>query len=51
MEKTYMAGGVIRPREDDRKAELVDAKSTGDAIPREPEKQKLVGHRAKITKI
>ena len=27
------------------------AKSTGDAIPREPEKMKLTGHRARVTKV
>jgi platelet-activating factor acetylhydrolase IB subunit alpha len=27
------------------------AKISGEAIPREPEKQKLRGHRAKITKV
>ena len=27
------------------------AKSSGDAIPREPEKMKLRGHRAKITRV
>ena len=27
------------------------AKSSGDAIPREPEKMKLRGHRSKVTKV
>ena len=30
---------------------LALAKQAGDAIPREPEKMKLMGHRARITKV
>ena len=47
-------GGVIQKKnqsgeENDEMALLT--KGTGDAIPREPEKLKLKGHRARITKV
>ena len=45
-----MTGGtMIAKKNNNNKADEDD--KTGDAIPREPERTKLKGHRAKITKI
>lgn len=42
--------GVIQPK--GASADEAEAKkNSGDAIPREPEKMKLRGHRARITKV
>jgi platelet-activating factor acetylhydrolase IB subunit alpha len=48
-----MLGGVIisRNTNDQSEVQIAAAKNSGDAIPREPEKMKLKGHRSKITKI
>jgi platelet-activating factor acetylhydrolase IB subunit alpha len=48
-----MQGGIILSKTNNSlKEDQGDAaKNTGDAIPREPEKMKLKGHRAKITKV
>jgi hypothetical protein len=49
-----MNGGIILNSKNDDLFGQDDnemAKNSGDTIPREPEKMKLMGHRAKITKI
>ena len=46
MKAKMAASGVTDPNEF-----LALAKQSGDAIPREPEKLKLMGHRARITRV
>jgi len=48
-----MEGGVILTKATVGLTEnqIEIAKNTGDAIPREPEKLKLKGHRAKVTRV
>ena len=41
-------GGTISKKD---KVKEGDISKSGDAIPREPEKKKLMGHRARITKV
>ena len=58
MEKEFIEnGGMIKARlsEGSKNLNAKDlialAKQSGDAIPREPEKKKLMGHRARITQV
>jgi hypothetical protein len=45
-------GGTIVKKENVIEGEVGDEISkAGDAIPREPEKRKLMGHRARVTKV
>ena len=49
-----ISNGIIVPKKEnigDAATELNLVKSSGDAIPREPERSKLKGHRARITKV
>ena len=53
--ETNINNGVMLPKKDgqmgDAASELNLVKASGDAIPREPERSKLKGHRARITKV
>ena len=57
MEKEFVEnGGAMKMKLaatglSDPKDIIAMAKQSGDAIPREPEKIKLMGHRARITKV
>jgi len=53
MEKSFKEnGGKLPPKETNGVLEFGGpAENSGDAIPREPEKLKLKGHRARITKV
>lgn len=56
MQKLIGEGGAAKKMTNgvdltDPKAIMELAKSVGDAIPREPEKMKLTGHRARVTKV
>ena len=47
-----MEGGVITRKNLEKQANALEKdQGAGDAIPREPEKLKLKGHRSKVTKI
>jgi hypothetical protein len=44
-------GGTITKKEKQIEGEPDSISKSGDAIPREPEKKKLMGHRARVTKV
>ena len=56
MEKEMMSGGTMKSKLaasglSDPQDLIALAKQAGDAIPREPEKMKLMGHRSRITRV
>lgn len=50
MEKEFKENGHIVKKSGGIPGEEDMIKSTGDAIPREPQKLKMMGHRARVTK-
>ena len=50
MEKEFSVNGTIRKKDATVPGEEDIKKSSGDAIPREPNKFKMMGHRARVTK-
>ena len=42
-------GGEVKAK--DSKVMSIEAESSGDAIPREPHKAKMMGHKARVTRV
>jgi len=51
MEREFKENGSISRTKASAPGEGDNAKSTGDAVPREPQKLKMMGHRARVTRV